>query len=247
MAEHALVKIESLAIQKIDPARIIESLRESGLKGFNPFSFDQIRVPGAGSLAFTVRTEDGEVPMSHLDVVILHFHKTRQYYREAYDAKSPQAVPPDCVSYDGAFGQGDPGGDCVRCPLGTFGGGCNPGYFVYVLFPDRTMPVKFNVPRTSIANFESYFGKVGMSGQFMNQIVTRIGLEKRKQGLGMVATFKILHPLAEKVAESSRGYARMLASSLAYPIYDDGIVSDPTAKPFTPVSQQADENDDIPF
>src|SRR5712691_9015975 len=93
MAEKALARIETLAIEKVDTAAVVASLRESGLAGFNPFIFDQIRVPGAGSLSFTVPTEDGPEPRQHLDVVILHFHKTRQYYAAAYDAKNPQNAP----------------------------------------------------------------------------------------------------------------------------------------------------------
>ena len=236
----ALARIETLAIQKIDVNNVISSLRESGLTGFNPFQFDQIRVPGAGSLSYAVKTEDGEVPMQYLDVVILHAHATRQYYSAAYDTKNPQASPPDCVSYDGSHGVGNPGGDCARCPLGKFQGGCNPGYFVYLLFPDRTMPVKFNVPRTSIANFEKYRNTVGMSGQFLNQLMTRISLEKRKQGLGMVAAFKTLYPLTGEVADAARGYARMLAGSLAYPTFESTEVIDPTAKSVVPTAQEDD-------
>lgn len=251
MAEKALVRIESLAIAKVDTTRVVAALRESGLTGFNPFNFDQIRVPGAGSLSFTVPTEDGPQPMQYLDVVILHFHKVRQYYAAKYDAQNPQNSPPDCLSYDGAVGRGNPGGACGVCPFSAFQGGCNPGYFVYILFPDSTMPAKLNIPRTSIANFEAYFTKVGMSGQFLNQAITRIGLAKRKTGLGMVTTFKFLYPLDEKIAKISSGYARVMASSLAYPGLEDEN-EDPTARPsagalLAPVNAENEDEDDVDF
>src|SRR5258706_14855095 len=102
------------------------------------------------------------------------------------------------------------------------------------------MAVKFNVPRTSIANFESYFGKIGMSGQFVNALITRIGLEKRKTGLGMVATFKKLSALPEAVGESARGYARMLASSLIYSQDAGEEAVDPTALTQKPLYPAAD-------
>jgi hypothetical protein len=244
MVEKALVKIESLAIQKINVERVIETLKESGLTGFNPFSFDQIRVPGAGSVGFTVPTADGPESMKFLDVIVLHSHRTRQYYTTKYDPQSPQAAPPSCVSYDGVTGQGNPGGACVRCPFGQFGKECNPGYFAYLLFPDRRMPVKLNVPRTSISLWEAYLGVVGLEGYYLNQVVTRIGLEKRKQGLGMVLTFKILYPLAEGVAEASRNYALAIAANIVYPGFGGDTSIDPTASPAAPVIYD-DEDDDL--
>jgi len=214
-------RITTLAIQNIDPKRIAAALHESGIRGFNPFTFDQVRVPGAGSLAWTVPTEDGPQPVQYLDVIILHFHRTRQYFTTPYDPTQPEPAPPDCVSYDGVSGRGNPGGACGPCPFGQFGGACHPGYFIYILFADRVMPLKLNIPRTSIASFEKWVAATNMTGRYHNEVLVRIGLQPRKQGLGSVATFRTLYELAPDLAATARSYAKMLAQSIVYDVAED--------------------------
>lgn len=220
----------TLAIEHVNPDRVKAVLAETELGGINPFTLKQVRVPGSGSLTWTVPDEDGsgDTPLQHMDVILLHYHRARQYYVDAYDPTNPQAQPPQCASYDGVTGHGSPGGACKVCPLSVFGGDCIPLYFTYLLFPDRIMPLKLNIPRTSLANFEAYTVRLGLTGYYHNQVITRIGLEKRKAGLGMVATFKMLAPLEEVLGDKARSYAQMIAASIVYPT-GQTEASDPTA------------------
>jgi len=241
----------SMAIERINPERVAAALKESGLKGFNPFTFDQIRVPAG--LAWSVKTDSGEQPLQYLDVVVLHFHKVRMYYDTPYDPANPQPMPPNCASYDGVVGVGDPGGDCVRCPLSEFGGDCHPGYFLYVLFPDQVMPAKLNLPRTSLQNWERYISQIGLMGFYHNTVITRIGLARRERGTGSVATFKFHEELAPELASKVRSYAQMLSRSIAYPGLGTGDdmspAADPTAQshPSTQPAQQVRYHTCNPF
>lgn len=224
--------VSTLAIQHVDPGRVKAVLAETELGGLNPFTLKQMRVPNG--LTWAVPTEGGgEVPMQYADVILLHYHNARTYYPEPYDAKNPTHEPPQCASYDGVTGYGTPGGPCKACPLGIFGGPCDPFYFVFVLFPDAVMPLKLNIPKTSLSNFESYITMLGFMGQFHNEVLTRIGLEKRRKGQGMVATFHMLASLPDAQAQTARSYAKMIADSLVYPPSRDIATSGDPTRPRT--------------
>src|SRR5437773_10429482 len=79
---------ETLAIEGVDPERVMAVLAATELGGINPFTLKQIRVPGAGGLTWTVPDEDGQgaAPMQYMDVILLHYHRARQYYVDPYDA-----------------------------------------------------------------------------------------------------------------------------------------------------------------
>jgi hypothetical protein len=223
--------VTSLAIEKLDPERIAQSLSQSGQQGFNPFNFDQLRVPNGP--AWSVPTDSGAKKVSEtIDVIILHAHKVRVMYQKEYDARNPQQMPPDCVSYDAVEGRGNPGGECRKCPFFAFGSRCMPGYFMYVLFPQSRMPVKLNIPRTSTAAYERWVQMdlpFDSNGRYMSEIVTRIGLTERGKGKdGYVVTFKVQEILPDHLAAISRSYAAMIARSIVYPDTAEGGI-DPTA------------------
>ena len=97
----------------------------SELSGMN-ISFDRVSVPAAGGLAFELPGEmPGETDMAkEFTGVILFHHPLFTYYRDSFTGGNN---PPDCGSYDGVYGVGDPGGRCDKCPLNQFGSDPNGG------------------------------------------------------------------------------------------------------------------------
>ena len=63
-------------------------------------SFDRIKIPSGGGIAFELPGEDEETPDSAKEFsgVILFHHQIRGYYRTAYTGGNN---PPDCGSMDG--------------------------------------------------------------------------------------------------------------------------------------------------
>ena len=81
-----------LEVKKFD---INEGLNESRIK----YSFDKIKIPTGGGLAFGVINENGEPDESkEIEGVIIFSHVANVYYKEKYTGGNN---PPDCGSYDG--------------------------------------------------------------------------------------------------------------------------------------------------
>lgn len=75
-------------------------------------SFDRVNIPAAGGQAFEVPGEmPGEIDMvKEFTGVILFHHPLFTYWRERYAGGNSA---PDCGSYDGVTGVGNPGGSCA--------------------------------------------------------------------------------------------------------------------------------------
>ena len=87
-------------------------------------SFERIKIPSAGSTVFEVPGENPGEPdtVKEFSAVILYHHPLHAYYKTKYTGGNQ---PPDCGSFDGITGEGDPGGNCSTCPLNRFGTGEN--------------------------------------------------------------------------------------------------------------------------
>ena len=78
-------------------------------------SFDRVTIPAAGGTAFEL---PGELPgetdaAKEFTGVILYHHPLFAYYRERFTGGNSA---PDCGSYDGVTGVGDPGGSMRPVP-----------------------------------------------------------------------------------------------------------------------------------
>ena len=81
-------------------------------------TFEKIKIPSGGTTVFEISDEDGESDsVKDFTAVILHHHPLNCYYKTKYTGGSN---PPDCGSFDGIIGVGDPGGECKKCPLNQY-------------------------------------------------------------------------------------------------------------------------------
>lgn len=72
-------------------------------------SFERIKIPSGGGTVFEIPSDDPDEPetVKEFSAVILYQHPLNAYYKEEYQGGSN---PPDCGSYDGVCGAGNPGG-----------------------------------------------------------------------------------------------------------------------------------------
>ena len=86
------------------------------------FQLDRVKLPAGGGTAFELPSDDGEGTdmVKEIRGVIVYSHPAYAYYRDKYAGGNN---PPDCGSFDGVIGCGNPGGECVRCPYNQFGSG----------------------------------------------------------------------------------------------------------------------------
>ena len=83
-----------------------------------------IKIPSGGGVMFEIPGENPEEPdtVKTFSAVILYQHSLNAYYQSEYQGGSN---PPDCGSFDGHHGEGNPGGSCDSCPLNQYGSGKN--------------------------------------------------------------------------------------------------------------------------
>ena len=83
-------------------------------------AFERIKIPSGGGVMFEIPGENPEEPdtVKTFSAVILYQHSLNAYYQSEYQGGSN---PPDCGSFDGHHGEGNPGGSCDSCPLNQYG------------------------------------------------------------------------------------------------------------------------------
>jgi hypothetical protein len=161
-------------------------------------SFDKIKIPSAGSTVFEVPGEEDDTDtVKEFSAVILHHHTLNAYYKTKYTGGNN---PPDCGSFDGITGEGDPGGDCKSCPYNQFGSAppeitgeengkgkaCKNRRRIYVLREGEVFPLLLSLPTGSLKEFTKYIKKLLSKGKRANMVVTRFKLQKATSSGGVV-------------------------------------------------------------
>lgn len=191
-------------------------------------SFDRVKIPSGGGLAFEVPGDDPESPdlVKELVGIIVDHHPINVYYANPYAGGN---TPPDCSGEDGKVGVGTPGGDCATCPLNQWGsdpsGGrgkaCQNRRRIYLLREGETLPVLLTLPTTSIKAFGDYLAKrVLTKSKRSYEVITKITLRRATNASGIAysqAQFAVAGHLdaekakqAQEMSESIRAYTRAL-------------------------------------
>jgi hypothetical protein len=184
--------------------------------------FERIKIPSAGSTVFEVPGEDPGEPEAarEFPAVILYHHPIYAYYQSKYTGGSN---PPDCSSFDGITGAGNPGGLCGRCPYNHFGSGengskaCKNRRRIYVLREGEIFPLLLSLPTGSLKEFSRYIKRLLSRGKKSNAVVTRFSLKKAVNSNGIAfsqAQFAVdrdlssqEHALINKLCEQVKAYS----------------------------------------
>lgn len=156
-------------------------------------SFDRIKVPSGGGLAFEVPGDNPDSPdmAKEVKAVILYHHPVHSYYKEKYTGGNEA---PDCGSIDGHTGTDTETGeikDCKDCPNNKFGSGENGGKAckqkrrVYILRENESLPIILSLPTGSLADFSKYIMRLLSKGKKSNTVVTRFTLKKAQNAGGI--------------------------------------------------------------
>jgi len=193
-------------------------------------TFEKIKIPSGGTTVFEIIGEDGEADtVKEFSAVILHHHPLFCYYKTKYTGGNN---PPDCGSFDGIIGVGDPGGECKKCPLNQYesadegkGKACKNRRRIYVLREGDVFPLLLSLPTGSLKEFTKYLKRLLSKGQKSNNVVTKFSLQKATNAGGVVysqAQFAVdravtseEYPLIEKMSAEVKAYSRNVA------IFDD--------------------------
>lgn len=208
---------ELALIEEFQVPEVSNNLREiieEEMDGLN-LSFDRIKVPSGGGLAFEVPTEDGDSDVQKELVGIIVGHGPENvYYASEYAGGNE---PPDCVAVDGKIGIGSPGGDCSTCPFNEWGSSdngvgkaCQNRRKIFLLQDGELFPLMLALPPTSIKNFSTFIKRNVLKGRRSHEFITKIGLTKDKSGDGIEyskCTFSMVALLEGEKKEAARIYA----------------------------------------
>jgi len=185
--------------------------------------FERIKIPSAGSTVFEVPGENPNEPdaVKEFSAVILYHHPLFAYYKDKYTGGSN---PPDCGSFDGVIGEGDPGGNCAKCPYNHFGSGengskaCKNRRRIYVLREGEIFPLLLSLPTGSLKEFSRYIKRLLSKGKKSNSVVTRFSLKKAVNSGGIAysqAQFAVdrnltaeEYALVSKLSEQVKAYSK---------------------------------------
>jgi hypothetical protein len=111
-------------------------------------------------------------------------------WRKKYDGSND---PPDCASQDALHGEGDPGGECLKCPLNEFGSSehsedakaCKEIRQIFVIPPQGILPYVINVQPGSLKAINTFLTGLLNARLKRTDVETILTLQKaqNKQGL----------------------------------------------------------------
>lgn len=211
--------------QFITPVENLDFQEE--MQGLN-ITFDRIKVPSGGGLAFEVPGENPDEPdlQKEFSAVILYHHPVLSYYKEKYTGGSEA---PDCSSFDGINGVERETGEikkCKDCPLNVFGTGENGGKAcktkrrIFILRANEMLPTILSLPTASIGDFSKYIMRLVSKGKKSNQVVTKFSLKKVQNAGGITYSKVVLATERDLNEEEMKNIAKMteqvkaIASSL---------------------------------
>ncbi len=178
------------------------------MDGLTP-SFERIKIPAGGGLAFEVPGDDPDSPdlVKEFNAVILYHHPINCYYEEEYTGGNN---PPDCGSMDGHVGIVNETGEirnCAECEFSKFGSGkngakaCKQKRRIYLLREGEALPTILSLPTGSLGEFSKYVMRLLSRGKKTNGVVTRFSLKKAQNSGGInysQAVFATDRPLTEE-------------------------------------------------
>lgn len=204
--------------------------------------FERIKIPSGGSTVFEMPGDDPNEPdaVKDFSAVILYHHPVHAFYMDKYTGGSN---PPDCGSYDGIKGEGNPGGNCLDCAYNKFGSGengskaCKNRRRIYVLREGEIFPLVLALPTGSLKEFTRYIKRLLSKGMTSNAVVTRFGLKKATNAGGIAfsqATFaaeRALNPeeytLISSLSEEVKKRSKQIGIAYDTAVHEDLQEVDP--------------------
>jgi len=215
-------------------------------------SFDRIKIPAGGGLSFEIPGDDPDAPdaVKEFSAVILYHHPMFVYYRDKYTGGN---APPDCSSFDGETGEGNPAGMCSKCEYNEFGTGdngvgkaCKARRRLYLLREGELFPMILSLPTGSLKPFSGYLMRLfGKGGRLSSEVVTRFSLKKATNSTGVVysqgqfAVDRALTPEEKAIIGRMADQVKVYSRSVGF-MFNEAVDGDAAAR-------EPAEDEDIPL
>lgn len=182
--KNEIVKADAFNLATIS-GDLAEAVAEE-MDGLGALSFDRVKIPAGGGIAFELPGEDEDDPISSPEIVgvILDHHAVNAFWRDKFNGGN---ASPDCSSFDGKTGVDRETGEmksCDTCPYNQFGSdgrgkACKNVRRLYILQEGNPVPIILALPPSSIKAFRDYIGKkIVLKGLRCFHAITKVTLKK---------------------------------------------------------------------
>lgn len=153
----------------------------------------------AQSFSIPVADDDFEVMESFTGVIAFH-HELHEFHA---DPNNDHKKAPECFSYDGISGCGNPGGLCSTCPRRLYKHNynksiCKAKRRLYIFRPGEPLPYELIIPNFSMQNFSLYMRNLIGQYQLPGRVVTRFRMKRHPNSAGVQVSkicFDMVRPL----------------------------------------------------
>jgi hypothetical protein len=191
----AVIDVTGYAIAKMSGDDFREIVSENISGGtIGPFGLDRAKVPSGGGTFWSVPDISGAFkPEGELEGVIIFKRPSKSFWAVPFDKRGGENRPPDCMSRDGLFGVGTPGGACANCEFNEFGSAsngqagkaCRDSMMLFLLRKSELLPLTLIVPTMSVRPLDTYFKRLTSKGILYYGVVTGLSLEEATSSGGI--------------------------------------------------------------
>lgn len=201
---------------------IREVLEDNYPRGLTLDDLLQVRFTAGGGTTFSIIGRGREVVREVDELVGVCVYHTPSNRRWAGKVGEGEGGPPLCYSADGVTGVGDPGGNCLVCPMKQWGDGgeppaCNERRDVYLLESSTWLPLLVSFPRKSAHVFEALLSNLSQRCLSLYAMIVRFSLVQetnpQKQTYAKLEA-EIVGQLGRDELALSRAYRKTLEGSL---------------------------------
>lgn len=194
------------------------------------FDLPRVKVPAAGMTKWEYPILGGTDMRDEIEGVVVFSKHTRSYWEDEYKGGN---IPPDCSSPDAERATPREGFEppaqeangfylCDTCQLAEWGSSktgsgkgqaCKKSRVLFMLTPERMMPIVLVLPPTSLQSARRHFLELVDFGIDQTEVITKIKLTKVDNGVVPAyaqATFSTGDSLTPEQAEFVRQYAAQL-------------------------------------
>jgi hypothetical protein len=166
-----------------------------------------VPMPTGGGTIFNYESGDGDVTTKEITGIIIHIQTERALFLGAFGENKL----PECSSYDGVTGFGNPGGLCVGCADNEFpadGGSknCKESKIIYIVTKEELLPIALRCTPGSFKALQEYRIKLVKKGMPMHKLETVFSLTSSKNKAQIKFSQLVLTPgtpVANKEAVAS--------------------------------------------
>lgn len=227
-------------ITQVSQDEMTALLNECGINGVSIFDLEKVKFPSREEIEWSVpdiNEKSGYRRVEEIEGVIVNFKDTRSYWTSDYDTNPDQ--PPDCHSDDCRVGQievdakwpdnntefsGPPTGNCNTCQYAKYesdpkgvGQACKKMRNLFVVLPDKMLPVILSVGPGSFRDTEKFFYKLMSAATVPSSVIVGLSLFTSSSKTGVKypkLKLRIIERLSTEMVEKISAYREAITQNI---------------------------------